>query len=88
MRASTGESCVTPCSVNVPAPADDFTVSFTLANFEPMTIPVHITRSAGSLMTPPFTALNPNPVVAQLRPVAPPAKATRARQRKKPPAAQ
>ena len=75
---------MTPCSVNLPAPADDFTVSFTLANFEPMTVPVHITRSAGSLMTPPFTTLNPNPVIAQLQPLAPPPKRMK---KKKPPAA-
>jgi hypothetical protein len=47
-----------------------------------MTVPVQITRSAGGLMTPPFTSLNPNPVVAQLQPIAPPPK----RMKKKQPA--
>ena len=70
-RTSMGQGCVTPCSVEVPAPEGDFTVSFTLANFQPMTIPVHITRNVGSLMSPPFTSLNPNPVLAQLQPTAP-----------------
>lgn len=74
-RTSLGQSCVTPCSVSVPAPEDDFTVSFTRSGFEPATIPVHITRSVGGLMTPPFTTLNPSPVVAHLQPIAPPKRA-------------
>jgi hypothetical protein len=85
---SLGPGCKTPCTVAVPSPTDDFSVSFMLNGFEPMTIPVHITRSAGSLMTPPMTSLNPSPVVAQLQPIAPPPKATRTRPKKKPPAAQ
>ena len=73
-RTSLGQSCKTPCSISVPTPEDDFTVSFTLNNFQPMTIPVRITRSAGSALTPPMTSLNPSPVVAQLQPIAPPLK--------------
>jgi hypothetical protein len=73
-RTSLGQGCTTPCSIDMPTPDDDFTVSFSLDGFQPMTIPVRITRSAGSLMTPPFTSLNPNPVVAQLQPVTPPPK--------------
>jgi hypothetical protein len=71
-RTSMGQSCKTPCSVSVPTPEDDFTVSFTLNKFQPMTIPVRITRSPGSALMPPMTSLNPNPVVAQLQPVVPP----------------
>jgi len=70
-HTSLGPGCVTPCTVSVPVPDDDFTVSFTRSGFEPASVPVHITRSAGSLMTPPFTSLNPNPVVAQLQPITP-----------------
>jgi hypothetical protein len=80
---SLGPACKTPCTAAVPSPTDDFSVSFSLNGFQPMTIPVRITRSAGGRMTPPFTSLNPNPVVAQLQPVAPPPK----RLRKKKPAA-
>jgi hypothetical protein len=68
----------------VPAPEDDFTVSFTRNGFQPMTIPVRITRTAGSAMTPPFTSINPNPVVAQLQPIAP---SLRRLKKKKPPPA-
>ena len=82
-----GQSCKTPCSISVPAPEDDFTVSFNLNNFQPMTIPVRITRTAGSALTPPFTSINPNPVIAQLQPIAPPPpRPTRPKKPKKPPA--
>jgi len=70
-RTSMGQSCKTPCSINVPTPDDDFTVIFTANNFQSMTIPVRITRTAGGALTPPFTSLNPNPVIAQLQPIAP-----------------
>jgi hypothetical protein len=87
-RTSMGQSCKTPCSISVPAPEDDFTVSFTLNHFQPTTIPVRITRTAGSFMNPPFTSINPNPVIAQLQPVAPPPKPPRPTKKpKKPPAA-
>jgi hypothetical protein len=78
-RTSLGQSCRTPCSINVPAPDDDFTVSFTLNNFHPLTIPVRITRVVGGFMTPPFTSLDPNPVVAQLQPIVPSSKPDRMR---------
>ena len=71
---SLGPGCKTPCTAAVPSPTDDFSVSFSLNGFQPMTVPVRITRSAGSFMTPPFTSINPNPVVAQLQPIAPPTK--------------
>ena len=77
---SLGPGCKTPCSVSVPSPTDDFSVSYTLKGYQPMTIPVRITRSAGSLMTPPFTSLNPDPVVAQLEPIASPPKHLRKKQ--------
>jgi hypothetical protein len=71
---SLGPGCKTPCTAAVPSPTDDFSVSFSLNGFQPMTVPVRITRSVGGLMTPSFTSLNPNPVVAQLQPIAPPTK--------------
>ena len=71
---SLGPGCKTPCTVAVPSPTDDFSVSFSLSGFQPMTMPVRITRSAGSRFSPSFTSLNPDPVVAQLEPIAPPLK--------------
>jgi hypothetical protein len=84
---SLGPGCKTPCTVAVPSPTDDFSVSYTLTGFQPATIAVHITRNVGSLMTPPFTSLDPNPVAAQLQPVAPPSKPPRLARvvKKKPP---
>jgi len=87
-RTSMGQSCKTPCSISVPAPEDDFTVSFTANNFQPMTIPVRITRTAGGALTPPFTSINPNPVIAQLQPIAPPQPVRVRKKPKPPPAAQ
>jgi hypothetical protein len=87
VRTSMGQSCKTPCSISVPAPEDDFTVSFTANNFHPLTIPVSITRTAGSALTPPFTSINPNPVIAQLQPIAPPQPGRARKKPKKPPAA-
>ena len=71
---SLGPGCKTPCTVAVPSPTDDFSVSFSLNGFQPMTVPVRITRSVGSRFSPSFTTLNPDPVVAQLEPIAPPPK--------------
>lgn len=69
---SLGPACKTPCTVAVPSPTEDFSVSFSLNGFQPMTVPVRITRSVGSRFAPPFTSLDPNPVVARLEPVAQP----------------
>jgi hypothetical protein len=82
---SLGPGCKTPCTVAVPSPTDDFSVSYTLKGFQPMTIPLHITRSVGGLMAPSFTTINPNPAVAQLEAIAPPPKRAK---KKRAPAAQ
>ena len=58
---SIGPGCKTPCSVAVPA-ANTFTVSYTLAKYQPATIPVPI---------------DPNPVVAELQPAVPPRRQVR-----------
>jgi hypothetical protein len=83
-RTSMGQSCMTPCSLSVLAPEDDFTVSFTRDGFQPVTVPARITRTAGGALMPPFTSIDPNPVVAQLQPIAAPPKRLK---RKKPAAA-
>lgn len=62
---SVGPSCKTPCSVTV-ATADSFTVTFALAKYQSETVPVTVSTSMGS---PPV--LDPNPAVAELKPVAP-----------------
>jgi len=71
-RTSFGLGCKTPCSVNTPLPDGNFSVTFTLDNFLPVTIPVVISGSPAGFMTPGTSRVEPNPVVAQLQPVAPP----------------
>lgn len=65
---SVGPGCKTPCTVKVTA-ADDLSVTYTLAKHEPETVPVQVIRQTGA---PPI--LDPNPVVAELRPAVPPKK--------------
>lgn len=70
-RTSQGQSCKTPCSVEVPA-AEAFSVSYTLANYQPLTVPVQVTHQAGDFTSPPTTTADPNPVVGELQPATPP----------------
>jgi hypothetical protein len=74
---SLGPACKTPCSVAVSAPDSGFTVAFALNKFQPMTIPVQVIRIPGDASAPASTAIDPNPVVAELQPAAPPPKAAR-----------
>jgi len=77
-KSSTGPSCRTPCSLELPA-TGDFTVSFALAGYKPQTIPVRAlpaeSNGFGSAPTP--AHFDPSPVFAQLEPIAPPPKAKR-----------
>ena len=71
-RTSLGPGCKTPCSAAVKASESGFSVTYTLDKYQPVTIPVQVIRDPGdaSLIT-----LDPNPVVAELQPTAPPPKA-------------
>jgi hypothetical protein len=69
-RTSIGPSCQTPCSVAVPA-AENFSVTFTLNKFEPVTVPVEVVQLPGDFTTPASTKIDPNPVVAELQPLKP-----------------
>ena len=83
-----GPACTTPCAVTVPIPTNDFAVNFTLNDFQPMTVPVHVSGAPAGFMSPGTTDINPNPVVAQLTPLAPPLRPPRPmRLAKKKPAA-
>jgi hypothetical protein len=79
-RTSQGQSCKTPCSVEVSA-AEGFSVSYTLANYQPLTVPVQVTHQPGDLTSRATTTVDPNPVVGELQPVTPP-KPVRKRRRK------
>jgi len=74
-RTSLGQSCKTPCSVDVPAPDSGFSVTYTLNKFQPVTVPVQVIRIPGDSSAPPSTTIDPNPVVAELQPAGPPPKA-------------
>ena len=75
-RTSLGPSCKTPCAVTVPAPESGFTVSYTLNKFQPVTVPVQVSGSPGSLLASSTIKIDPNPVVAELQPVPTPPKPT------------
>lgn len=86
-RASSGESCKTPCSLSVAA-AENLSVTFTLPKYQPETVPVQIIRDPSG----PGVVVDPNPVYAELQPALPTKKGARAAPKaapkaKKPPAA-
>jgi len=83
---SVGPGCKTPCSVSVPAPDVGFSVTFALPKFESVTVPVQVLRNPGDFATPASTTIDPNPVVAELKPAGPPPKTHRPQPKKpKPP---
>jgi hypothetical protein len=84
-RTSLGPSCKTPCSVPVTTDGS-FTVAFTLNRYVPMTIPVTVTRNPGDFTTPASTAIDPNPVMAELQPAKPPPKVVKKMVKKRKPA--
>jgi hypothetical protein len=73
-RTSVGPGCKTPCTVAVPIPDGGFSVTFSMNKFQPATVPVTVTKIPGDFTTPASTKLDPNPVVAELQPAAPPPK--------------
>jgi len=74
-RTSLGPGCKTPCAVAVSAPDSGFSVAYTLNKFQPATVPVQVIRIPGDFASPGSTTIDPNPVVAELRPAAPPPRA-------------
>ena len=86
-KTSSGPGCTTPCSVAVPAADAGFSVTFTKNKFQPVTIPVQVVNIPGDFSTPASTNIDPNPVVAELRPAGPPPKAVRKPMRPKKPKA-
>lgn len=61
---SIGQGCKTPCSVSV-APTADFTVTYTLPNYDTEIVAVSVVNQSGEPL------LDPNPAVAELKPAAP-----------------
>jgi hypothetical protein len=73
-RTSLGPGCKTPCSVSVPV-TENFSVSYTLERFEPQTVAVKTSTVSGDFASPSTVVTDPNPVFAELQPVAPPKRA-------------
>lgn len=71
-KTSSGSSCQTPCSLEL-ATNGDTLVTFSLDGYQPQTITVKPAPPAGHVEpgTYPTVALTPNPVFAQLDPIAP-----------------
>jgi hypothetical protein len=86
-RTSIGPGCKTPCSVSLNLPESGFSVTYTLAKFQPATVPVQVTRSAGDFLNLTTATVDPNPVVAELQPAAPPPKPVRKMMKPKRPSA-
>jgi hypothetical protein len=73
-RTSLGPVCKTPCSVSV-TPADgmtSFLVNYSMPGFQPASVPVQVIRTEGSLFSSGTVKVDPNPVIAELRPPPPP----------------
>jgi hypothetical protein len=83
-KTSLGQSCRTPCSLDVAA--DEFSVTFTLPGYQPQTVPVRLVASNEPIDPitgrAPSARLVPNPVLVALQAVPPPPPAA-----KKPPVA-
>jgi len=85
-RTSNGQTCRTPCSVAVPAGEAGFSVTFAMNKFQPATVPVQVINNPGDLSTAASTTVDPNPVIAELKPIGPPPKPVRAKPKKPKPA--
>ena len=87
-KTSVGPGCKTPCSVAVPAADSGFTVTYTMNKFLPVTVPVQVINIPGDFSTPASTTIDPNPVVAELKPAGPPPKSVRRQPKQPKPAAE
>jgi hypothetical protein len=68
-KSSVGPSCRTPCALTI-ATANPFTVTFSLTGYEPQTVPV-APRPGGDPRDGQALKFDPDPVYAQLEPLAP-----------------
>jgi len=69
-KSSVGPSCRTPCALTI-ATANPFTVTFTLAGYESQTVPVAPQPAGDPREAAEALKFDPDPVYAQLEPVAP-----------------
>src|SRR3954466_1000703 len=76
-RTSVGPSCTTPCSLPI-VTEGNFDVTFTLPKFQPVTVPVSVSRVAGDFTSPARTVIDPSPVAVELQPAPRPRRPRRA----------
>src|SRR3954470_2142131 len=62
-KTSTGQVCQTPCTLAMP-PDKEFAVTFSLAGYAPLTVPVQITKPEDESSLE--ASLQPNPVAVEL----------------------
>ena len=86
-KTSVGPGCKTPCSVSVTTADNNFTVSYTLAKYQPATVSVTVIKNAGDLTSSATYTTDPNPVFAELQPEGPSPKAHKMHPRKPKPTA-
>lgn len=73
-KAATGQSCRTPCELNVPG-GGETTITLALNGYQPQTVAVHPEASEGMLGSiAGAPKLAPNPVQVQLQPASAPVK--------------
>jgi hypothetical protein len=81
--SSLGPTCKTPCTLSVPDNAESFSVAFALPNYQPLTVPVTVTRRPGeSIISQPTTVFDPDPVIGELQ-AEPPKRPARRHARKR-----
>jgi hypothetical protein len=76
-QTSLGPACKTPCEIPLTDPKASFSVTYTLDQFVPVTVPVQVSYVPAGFWSWGGATIDPNPVVAQLQPVPPPPKPVR-----------
>lgn len=76
-KTSVGPACTTPCSLPI-VTEGDFSVTFALPKFQPVTVPVTVTRVPAEFASPARTVVDPSPVAVEMQPAVPARKARRA----------
>jgi hypothetical protein len=76
-QTSLGPACKTPCEIPLTDPKASFSVTYTLDQFVPVTVPVQVSYVPAGFWNWGGATIDPNPVVAQLQPVPPPPKPVR-----------
>lgn len=83
-QTSFGPACKTPCEIPLTDPKAGFSVTYTLDQFLPVTVPVQVSVVPAGFWSWGGATVDPNPVVVQLQPVPPPPKPVRKIRPRKP----